>query len=82
VARFERERGSTEVTSMPPIRTVPFDGVSSPATMRSKVDLPQPEGPRSTRNSPALATKSISAKATVEPKRFSMWSSSTLAASI
>ena len=34
-------------------------GSSSPATMRSVVVLPQPEGPSSTTNSPCAAAKSI-----------------------
>src|SRR5258708_2352471 len=33
-------------------RISPESGLSSPAIMRSNVDLPQPEGPSSTRNSP------------------------------
>src|SRR5436305_4067050 len=33
-------------------RTSPESGRSSPAIKRSRVDLPHPEGPRSTRNSP------------------------------
>ena len=34
------------VTVRPSSRTSPAVGVSRPATMRSRVDLPQPEGPR------------------------------------
>ena len=35
----------TLVTSRPPMVIVPSDGVSKPASMRSVVVLPQPEGP-------------------------------------
>ena len=35
----------------PPIRSRPDDTPSRPATMRSAVDLPQPDGPTSTKNS-------------------------------
>ena len=46
--------GPGRVTGLPSSRIVPVVGVSSPATMRSKVDLPQPDGPR-------MVTKSLSA---------------------
>src|SRR5215468_4175249 len=39
-------------TGWPFTRISPLSGWSRPATIRSKVDLPQPEGPSSTRNSP------------------------------
>src|SRR5947199_4032042 len=39
-------------TGWPFTSTSPWSGRSSPAIMRSSVDLPQPEGPSSTRNSP------------------------------
>ena len=44
------------VTALPSSRMRPVVGVSSPATMRSSVDLPQPDGPR-------MVTKSLSATA-------------------
>src|SRR5688572_4146768 len=37
----------------PPMRISPSVMLSSPATMRSRVDLPQPEGPTKTQNSPS-----------------------------
>src|SRR5579864_2451683 len=39
-------------TGWPFTRISPVSGRSSPATIRSRVDFPQPEGPSSTRNSP------------------------------
>src|SRR5215831_3248374 len=40
------------VTAAPLTRTSPVSGRSSPAMIRRMVDLPQPDGPSSTRNSP------------------------------
>ena len=52
-----RSLGSTSFTTRPPIAISPSVMVSSPAIMRSSVDLPQPEGPTITMNSPsAMAT--------------------------
>src|SRR3979490_349362 len=45
--------GWTLLTTRSPIEIVPEVMFSSPASMRSKVDLPQPEGPTSTTNSPS-----------------------------
>jgi len=41
--------------------------VSSPATMRSSVDLPQPEGPTSTQNWPSPTSKSMPLMASKPP---------------
>src|SRR4051812_49691222 len=49
---MSRARGGVCVMSTPPISTVPEVGISRPARIRHAVDLPQPEGPRSTTNSP------------------------------
>ena len=48
-----RFQGGSRVTSSPPSRTMPAVGSMKPATMRSVVVLPQPEGPSRTRNSPS-----------------------------
>ncbi len=48
-----RSLGSSRLTTRSPIRIVPALTSSSPATMRSKVDLPQPDGPSTTRSSPS-----------------------------
>ncbi|KWT72509.1 hypothetical protein APY03_6258 [Variovorax sp. WDL1] len=43
---------------------------SRPASMRSKVDLPQPEGPTSTTNSPSAMSKPRPWMISVLPKDF------------
>src|SRR5882672_3688623 len=55
--------------SRPPIRTQPESGASRPATTRSSVDLPQPDGPSSTTNSPSRALSERRSTATLSPKR-------------
>src|ERR1700752_4912456 len=42
--------------------------VSSPATIRSKVDLPQPDGPTSTQNWPSPTSKSMPLMASKPPR--------------
>src|SRR5438067_11376644 len=46
-----REAGLSSVTSRSPNQTLPASGTSRPARMRSRVVLPEPEGPRSATNS-------------------------------
>src|SRR5688500_10391806 len=48
---MSRSLGGTSFTTLPPMLIVPLVISSSPAIMRSVVDLPQPEGPTSTTNS-------------------------------
>src|SRR5205085_6929603 len=50
---MSRSLGWTLLTTRSPIEMVPEVMFSRPASMRSKVDLPQPEGPTSTTNSPS-----------------------------
>ena len=50
---MSRSAGSTWLTLRPPMEMVPAVMVSSPAIIRSKVDLPQPEGPSSTVKEPS-----------------------------
>ena len=45
--------GRHALTTLPPIAISPSVISSSPAIMRSSVDLPQPDGPTSTQNSPS-----------------------------
>src|SRR6185369_12290812 len=70
------------VTLLPCANTSPAVGSSSPAMIRSRVDLPQPEGPRMTRNSPTswpLSTRSSISKlmflnaSTASPCAFTNW---------
>ena len=41
----------------PPMTSAPLSICSKPAIMRKKVDLPDPEGPRNTTNSPSLIAR-------------------------
>ena len=52
-----RSDGSKSVTSSPPISTWPALGSSSPEIVRSSVDLPHPDGPTKTTNSPSLTSR-------------------------
>ena len=47
-----RFQGGVPVTSLPPMSTSPAWCWLKPAMRRSSVDLPEPEGPRSAKNSP------------------------------
>src|SRR6266545_3335020 len=62
-----RARGGRSVTTLPPMRTSPRVGSSSPAIIRRSVDFPDPEGPRKTRNSPSAMTRSTSLTAPSSP---------------
>jgi hypothetical protein len=53
-----RPPGWTLVTSRPPIWMVPEVGASSPAMVRSRVVLPQPDGPSRAKNSPSSMRRS------------------------
>ncbi len=57
------------VTGSPSSSTRPEVGESRPATMRSNVDLPQPEGPRMVTKSFSRTSKSTGSKAWVWPPR-------------
>ena len=54
-----RSFGSISVTRLRSIQISPLVTRSSPATIRSSVDFPQPDGPTMTINSPS-ATSSVS----------------------
>src|ERR1700676_3308789 len=56
---MSRSLGGMSLTIRPPISIVPAFDRSSPATMLSSVDLPQPDGPTSTANSPLSMSRSI-----------------------
>ena len=53
-----RSFGATLFTSRSPIRIVPAVGRSKPASMRSVVVLPQPDGPTTMTNSPSSISRS------------------------
>src|SRR6185436_17127416 len=54
---MSRSFGSTPLTIRPSIATVPALTPSSPATMRNRVDLPQPDGPTTTTSSPSATAQ-------------------------
>src|SRR5664279_4868756 len=64
-----RSLGSTSLTTRSPMRTTPEVGVSRPAMMRRAVDLPHPDGPSRTRDSPGSTSSVRSSTATTSPKR-------------
>src|SRR2546421_611059 len=64
-----RRCGGTSEISAPSSRIEPLSGLSSPASMRSSVVLPQPDGPSSAKNSPALISSDRSSTAGKAPKR-------------
>ncbi len=63
--------GRRATISLPSILMRPVEGVSNPATMRSTVVLPQPDGPSSDTNSPFWMSRLKSFTTRVAPKDFS-----------
>src|SRR4030095_1305807 len=59
--------GRSVVTSRSPIRIRPALTSSSPAIIRSTVDLPQPDGPTSATNSPGRTDSDTSLTASTPP---------------
>ena len=68
-----RLAGGTLLTLSPSISTSPELASSSPAMMRSKVDLPQPDGPTKTTNSPSLTSRSMPFSTSTLPKDLRMF---------
>src|SRR6266540_3020140 len=66
---MSRRRGARSVTSVPPIEMRPSVASSRPATIRSNVVLPQPEGPTNTMNSPSSMRRSTLSTATTPPEK-------------
>src|SRR5271163_1332319 len=54
---MSRSLGVSSLTTFPPMRNSPLVMSSSPATIRSAVVLPQPDGPTSTMNSPSRTSR-------------------------
>src|SRR5437016_13240444 len=65
---MSRSFGATPLTTRSPIAIRPPEISSSPAIIRKSVDLPQPEGPTSTQNSPSSTLMSTPCTTSVEPK--------------
>ena len=57
---MSRSLGVSSLTTFPPMRRVPLVVSSSPATIRSVVVFPQPDGPTRTMNSPSATSMSMS----------------------
>jgi hypothetical protein len=60
--------GATSAIETLSMRISPEVGVSKPASIRSKVVLPQPEAPSSEKNSPPPMVKSTRSTALTGPK--------------
>ena len=60
---MSRSFGGTLVTSRPPMMMPPSSMSSRPASIRSAVDLPEPDGPTRTRNSPSVTSNDSSSTA-------------------
>jgi hypothetical protein len=65
---MSRSFGCRPLTTLSPMEIVPPVMSSSPAIMRSVVDLPQPDGPTSTTNSWSAMCRLKSLTATTAPK--------------
>jgi hypothetical protein len=68
---MSRSAGSVLLTTLSDIFTSPLEISSSPATMRSSVDFPQPDGPTSTMNSPS-ATSILTSLTAVMPLEYTL----------
>ena len=60
-------RGSGPVTTRPAMSTRPASGTTSPPSMPSSVDLPQPDGPMIVQNSPLSTDSETSRTASTGP---------------
>src|SRR5690554_2519451 len=60
--------GGSSVTSRSPIKTLPVSGMENPATIRSVVVFPQPEGPSNAIISPGSISRDTGDKAWTAPK--------------
>src|SRR5262245_15372314 len=65
---MSRSLGGTRLTTLPPIAISPSEISSRPAIIRRSVDLPQPDGPTSTQNSPSAIAMSTPRMTCVDPK--------------
>ena len=66
---MSRSRGGMWFTTRSPMVSMPSEISSSPAIMRSAVDLPQPDGPSRTMNSPSSTSRERRSTATTSPNR-------------
>src|SRR3954462_4743730 len=66
---MSRSRGASRLTTRSPIDISPADTASSPASIRSAVVFPEPDGPTSTMNSPSAISSDSERTAATAPKR-------------
>src|SRR5579885_541640 len=66
---MSRLEGWRSLTTCPSMRTSPEVTDSSPAMVLSRVDLPQPDGPTSTRKPPFSSVRSMPFSTSTEPNR-------------
>ena len=64
---MSRRRGGRCCTGLPPMRISPLSMPSSPAMLRSRVLLPQPDGSTNTVNSPCCTSRSMPCSTGVRP---------------
>src|ERR1700730_2407697 len=76
---MSRSLGGTALTTRPPMAISPDVMFSRPASMRSKVDLPQPDGPTRTTNSPSAMSTLTPCNTSTGPNAFRTVSISTVA---
>ena len=77
---MSRSRGSMSLTGRPPMKMVPAVTSSRPATRRSAVVLPHPDGPTSTISSPSAIDRSSDLTAVVPSGNCLVMPSSTIVA--
>src|SRR5262249_25755598 len=65
---MSRSLGGTRLPTLPPMAISPSEISSRPAIIRRSVDLPQPDGPTSTQNSPSAMAMSTPRMTCVDPK--------------
>ena len=70
--------GSSPLTSLPSMTIWPASQSSSPAITLSSVDLPQPDGPRMTTNSPSSISMSTDCRMVSPAEDFLIWRSDML----
>src|SRR5919202_4355127 len=76
---MSRSRGAIRLTTRSPIWISPPETDSRPASIRSAVVLPEPDGPTSTMNSPSAMSSVSPRTASTWPKRLSTRSKRTAA---
>ena len=75
---MSRRAAGTEEMSLPSTSTDPESAVSNPATMRSAVVLPQPDGPSKATSSPGAISIDSPSRARVAPNARLRFCSTTL----